>query len=310
MSYLAQWLATLFHDDDVLANRLITVAAPDGSGDPIVVPADQLPTFPNHGRTLLLNLLAGDLRQPYEEYISPQFRPLTLSSSLTALRRHLFGVNPDRLGLNYWINQYMLVAHTTELNEYVVGLDPRITYLGNPPPTSFGDEVFGVQIAAAPGTTAELYLQGDSGLAVDRNGRLQYRWQVAVGSNEVTMSLQTPPARVITEAYSVSDGLSDSHTLPGSLLQVRFPEGSAGSQWVVTVTARPANNLGDIVAQLRTAADVSFDEVFGVGTIVGNTEPFLTFRNLWRDHPESLYSFGGLLCAAMYQTELLRRGGL
>ncbi len=311
MSYLAQWLSILFRDDDEFVNRQISITLPPGQGGPITVPASQLPTYPNHGRTLLLNLMAGDLRQPFEQYISPEYSPLALPDSVRDLRRQLFGTNADRLGMNYWVNQFMLATHTTELNEYVLGLDPRITYLGNGSRNEFAQNVFGVNISRAPGTTRDLFLLGNHDMVVSRNGRLRYSWLVTiVDDTTVTLQLQNAPSRTVTEQYVNVYGLSDPHTLPGSRLRVCFPIDAVGSQWTITATARPSQSLADIVSNLRSANSVSFDEIFGLGTVVGATEPFQTFRNLWLYHPELPYQLSGLLCAAIYQTELARRGGL
>src|SRR5690606_37703460 len=81
----------------------------------------------NHVRTLLLGL-PGAASPGYqtagEEFVDPTFQPVALPTYLAAVRRTLFGVDPDRLMLNYRLKQLLEVIHATELAEYVTFLDP------------------------------------------------------------------------------------------------------------------------------------------------------------------------------------------
>lgn len=76
----------------------------------------------NHARTLLLNKAASATQG---EYIDPEFLPQTLPEWLTNIYRCIFDgvVDPEMR-----IRQIMQILHLTELRDYVLELDPRITY--------------------------------------------------------------------------------------------------------------------------------------------------------------------------------------
>ncbi len=76
--------------------------------------------------------------------------------------------------------------------------------------------------------------------------------------------------------------------------------------WEASVDLRPTLDLGQIVAGLSQSGEENMLRVFGVGSPLGATEPFLTFRKLWSTHPELPYRLGGLLLAMIYQMERLR----
>jgi hypothetical protein len=85
----------------------------------------------NHIRTLLLNR-DGDhgygYDYPGEEFVLPTFRAKTVPTFLKGALRSLFGSNPDRLYLNYRMRQIASLLHSTELEEFVVLPDSRVTY--------------------------------------------------------------------------------------------------------------------------------------------------------------------------------------
>ena len=97
----------------------------------------------NHVRTLLLNRgRDGTPRtSPGEEYVPPTFAPRALTTPLRTAFTTLYGGDPDRLMLNYRLRQLTALLHSTELEEYVLAKDPRVTYL--PLDGAFFDGVFG-----------------------------------------------------------------------------------------------------------------------------------------------------------------------
>lgn len=301
---------SFFQIFETMGPNVVPAVTPPGDtsgGGPEFPPPDTFGlTYPNHARTLLLNVAAGVLSDPGEEYISPRFAPLVLPGPVQNVRPHLFGTSPDRLGLNYWAYQYLLALHTTELHEFVVSLDPRVTYFGHGHPEFFDDRFFRTTVIGDPGTEEELFLFGDFDISADLSGRLNYSWRVTVDNVQITMVSQYPQ-RTVVESYVVTDGLSDPHRLPGTTWTVRFPAAAVGGSWTITSTRRPRYGLNDIAADVATMSRADLEQLFLQGTRYGNQEPFVTFRNLWFDHPELLYRLGGLLLATIYHTELSRR---
>ncbi len=99
----------------------------------------------NHARTLLLNR-SGDKRpgitaavnsQPesssffMEEYVPPLFHPVVLPAALAYAHGLLFGQGADDAYVNFRAAQYMRILHSTEFVDYVLALDPRVTYFAN-----------------------------------------------------------------------------------------------------------------------------------------------------------------------------------
>src|ERR1700733_15786498 len=86
----------------------------------------------NHVRTLLLNTPSAGLPAvgyPGFEFVDPAYAPRTLPTPLQDIYRLLFGDSPDQALLNWRLREYMGILHSSEVSEYVLALDPRITYL-------------------------------------------------------------------------------------------------------------------------------------------------------------------------------------
>lgn len=256
----------------------------------------------NHARTLLLNVSgtsSGVSSDPGAEFVLPTFRPITLPGYLQRTRNLLFGAQPDAVMLNYRARQYMGLLHSTELVEFVTELDPRITYDVLPRDDLF-DRLFTTTVRKLGSTTAVLSLVGDVG-SPGQSGRTYHSWRIDVTSGStVSVNRQTPPAAVSIQDYTISEGLSSLIQLTGSGLQARFSEG-VGSEWFVESYSRPSQDLGTIAANLRVIGEDTLLQLFGVGTAKGGEEPFTTFYQLWKKHPELPYQLGGLLLAWIYQ---------
>ncbi len=244
----------------------------------------------NHVRTLLLN---RDGRSgpgpdfPGEEPVPAAYRVVLLPPAVTAARSVLFGQDPDRVYLNYRLQEYMTLLHATELVEHVLAFDPRVTY-----------ETAAPFPAAAFGTTtegSERILQVVGLPAADEAlGRLRTQWRVSVeAGGQATVSRETPPI-----AIGYYD-LAETPLLPLAGPLKCLPDPTAGSVWAVTATARPTRTLPDIVAALRqTVTEVREVQLFGANPV----EPYLTYRNLWAKHPALPYALGGLLLAVARRT--------
>jgi hypothetical protein len=81
----------------------------------------------NHVRTLLANAPANTADG--WEYVPADFTPRQLSSTISRIRRFVFGLQPTPTALNYRLRQVMQLLHATELETYVLAKDPRVTYL-------------------------------------------------------------------------------------------------------------------------------------------------------------------------------------
>jgi hypothetical protein len=62
-----------------------------------------------------------------EEFI-PEFTPVALPSYLQIARNILFGATPDKVFLNFRAYELLSLLHSTELEEFVLAADQRITY--------------------------------------------------------------------------------------------------------------------------------------------------------------------------------------
>lgn len=260
----------------------------------------------NHVRTLLLNRDGSRyLDGPGEEYVPQTYRQLDLPSYLQAVREILFGSRPDRLMLNYRLRQYLAVLHTAELEEFVLDLDSRITYpIGE---DDLFDDVFHATINALDDTNGTLYLLGEPS-SPDASGRTTLQFRITIDSGDTLTVKRYYPAAEFVENYTLTSGLSDPISLTGSGMQFRF-SGAVGDSWNVTVRTRPRWDLGQITASLANLSEPVFVQLFGVGSEKAKQEPFRTYLNLWRSHPELPYRLGGLLLAVAYRTDEIRTEG-
>lgn len=261
----------------------------------------------NHVRTLLLNR-DGDNTPgadfPGEQAVPVAYRELELPAYLDSVRARLFGATPDRAMLNYRLWQYMTVLHATELGDYVLDYDERVTYLGSTRTELFDPATFRPAVLPLTGSPeAELHIQG-SGDSPDASGRM--RFDIAIDiltSSTVQVQQKTPPAQSDVYTFTFTGGLSDRQPLGdtgyGFLLSTNGP----GYSWQVTGYNRPTYELGDIEMSLRGIGEPTILQLFGVNP----SEPLKTFRNLWQNHTEMPYRLGGLLLAVAHRTEQVRR---
>jgi hypothetical protein len=184
----------------------------------------------------------------------------------------------------------MPVLHDTELEEFVLAFDPRVTYWPQQQTQLFKD-AFQTKVSARLEGSGELspigILEPD-----ESSGRLRYHWRVDVTS-ETTVHVRSmlPPYREETQTYAKENQRSGLCSFIGSSLKFNFT-GPVGSSWYVVATAKPKRSMGDVLASLKDLVTAADDrEIFGVPP-TGNAA---TWYALWREHPHYAYQLGGLL---------------
>ena len=261
----------------------------------------------NHARTLLINVDGPNNPGPdffCEELVPVEYRQLALSSSLDQLRAILFGADPDRAMLNYRARQFMSLLHSTELEEYVLDLDPRITYdtPGDHDPALVS--TFEPQVRQIAGDAEySLYTQGTPA-PPDQAGIMQLQYDVDVlQTDTIEVKRQTPPPSSLIYDHSLSSGLSPAYILQGSGYSFKVNTDSPGARWLVDILLRPQWDLGQIAALIAMQGEPFILDLFSPWT----EEPWKTFYNLWLGNKEMPYRLGGVLLALIYKTEQVRR---
>jgi hypothetical protein len=253
---------------------------------------------------LLLNLPAS-AELPTGEYVPPEFRAVAVPTYLQQARDLLFGARPDAAMLDYRLRQYMAMLHATELAEFVVAADPRITYTA-------GDRAmadFGFAPAVIPiGHDRPLFIGGDRPTAA--GGRMAYAWQVTIlvagqpgPTAAVTRRSPTPGSAEHPIGY---DGdLSTEFPLDGSPLLARSGGGvvADGTTWNVGCLAPPGRDPGQVAADFAAAGGAILGGLFAGGA----AEPYATWAALWESAQPLPYRLGAILLAVAARTDDIRR---
>jgi hypothetical protein len=234
-----------------------------------------------------------------EEYVSPDYLPRQLPATFNKLRRIIFGGTPDRQMSNFRMYQLMQALHATELEEYVLQHDTRITYLPFDRSELLAN-AFGSTVSATPGTAGTLTVIG-APVPDETTGVIYQRWRVLVTNGTTVTINQLAPAAQTSQTvstYALTAGLSNLIALPASTLLFNF-SGTPGDEWFVEAIAKPTRNMAEILVALQSAtSDEDETVIFGQPLV----EPYLTFSNLWRHHEEYAYQLGGLLLAMAFRT--------
>lgn len=261
----------------------------------------------NHARTLLLNLSGNDryfANIPGDELIPSSYSSQELPNYLRQLRAVLLGASPDRAMLNYRAAQLLELVESTELQQYVLDLDPRITYSS-----------YQLQLAA-PSTFEPVVTQygEDDPLKIltvigsptspDASGVSGYDYRVTLDGVNITIERLAPPPSTTQHVLSFTSGLSDVYPLPGSGYSVRVNTSTLDGGWSVKGFLRPTSTLNSLESALRKLGEPLFIQLFGVVDV----EPYLTFKNCWNNHPEFAYRLGGLVLAMIYRSQELLDG--
>ena len=259
-------------------------------------------SMPNMARTLLLNADGSQYQDTSAyayEYVPPYYRPVALPSELLTVRRALFGSEPDLAGMNYALWQYMRVLHSTEFDEYVYALDPRVTYLHD---KSHVDQQYGVTVANGGDA---LDFTGTPTLG-DGSGRMREMWRLVRAHPAYTIvNLRT--GRQATHYPTVVDNLTSYMPLTGHttyMVRVRLAVAGVQTSWHMSYLAAPAAEMGLVMR----AAAVGNIGAAAYAYLFPSRMPFTLFKQLWEQHTQLAYKLSGLLLALVYRTQELRTG--
>ena len=251
----------------------------------------------NHIRTLLLNNVnaptLGEVAQP------PEFRMVTLPPVLVAVRARLFGSNPDRAMLNYRLAQLMPLIATTELQEYVLAPDQRLTYTAAGTTDLFSATAFTPTPVTAYG--GDLVVGGTPN-GPEPTGRLLQDFVVTATETQVTVEGTAPSSWAQTWTPTAGAGLFPPVDLGNSGYTVTAP--AAPGAWSLTFYLRPQWTLGQVGAVLHVLSPAVLTALFGTAA----AEPYQTFSNCFYNHPQLAYQLGGLALALAYRTDEARQG--
>jgi hypothetical protein len=259
----------------------------------------------NHVRTLLLNPALPGVSSHYvgDEFVPEGYGQLSIPSKFDRVRKIVFGPAADRWMMNYRLAEIMTMLHTTELEEFVLEFDPRVTYW---PPTKRGifDAAFGVTVVPEH-STAGSYATIQEIVQESVSGQLYEEWHVTVGAGSTfTIRRNSKPISTTTGSFTLTGGLSEGILLQGSNLLIRLENPSSGDSYLVKSLKRPQHDLAAVAEQLRTGMGAETQAELFYRT----SEPFKTFSNLWFDHDQLAYKFGGLILALAHHLDELRTG--
>lgn len=258
--------------------------------------------MPNMARTLLLNKSGESqlVNSFAHEYVPPYYRAVTLPTGLMTIRRALFGSNPDFAGLNYSVWQYMRILHSTEYEEWVYDLDPRITYLGKKSivDTEFGPSVDengeALQFAGAPGLGS-------------MEGRLYESWSIEQLAPALYRITNLRTRRSEDHVVSLTDGFTNFMPMTGHRdFIVRIQTALATvTKWTVQYLAAPTAQMDPVnrAAQASNIGIEAYNELFP------SRDPYKLFKQLWEQHSLFPYKMSGYLLALIYRTEEIRVAG-
>jgi hypothetical protein len=238
-----------------------------------------------------------------EEFVPTTFKALELPTYLQLIRERLFGSRPDRAMLNYRAWQFMRLIHAAELEQFVVDLDPRFTYVDSLRTDLFTPETYEPVVTQIGGDPAELFIQSGPA-APDTVGQVRHRYKVDIlSTTTVAVTQQTIPQGQEISEFALTDGVSGRIDLGDSGYGVLLSTDLPSAAWNVEVFNQPTFDLGQIALALETVGEPALVQLFGLG----NAEPFVTFRNLWRDSNEVPWKLGGLLLAVIYRMDEILR---
>jgi hypothetical protein len=178
-----------------------------------------------------------------------------------------------------------------------VDLDPRITYELN----DTASIAEGFSYTQTSGSENQLgFITADYDSAI--TGQMLHEWLGTFAAGTIALTKMYKPA-VASQSVSFSGGISSLIPLPLSPFNIRIKNLTA--KWLMQYLAVPTKDLGQILADIDNLGEETLTSLFGIGTLTGKTEPFLTFYNLWRTSPYTAERLGAVVMAMIYQTDKL-----
>jgi hypothetical protein len=258
----------------------------------------------NHGRTLLLNR-SGDKRPDptyfLEEYIPEDYRSIELPDMLTRIYEKLIGADSDNAYANYvtWI--ILRAIHGTEYAVALTDLDQRITYLHDRDVPPFGFEILSTdhpEIAIHP--SSAFY---DN--AIRR--KLYHRWLMHAETGSFVTITDMTGEGVTQQSVAGTSGLTEPITLsaPDRLtIKLGTYPIPVGGNWEFEGVLSSSYGLPEIVADLESMGSLAEEAVLG-----SKTEPYPTFKKLWKEHILLQYRVAGYMLGYIYKAEEARLNG-
>ena len=280
------------------------------------------------------------------EYMPETFRPAALSPALATIYKVLFGTKPDMYFLNLRARELLAYIHQTELAAYAYKLDPRVTYATTTDAPFFENAKPRITIVQTAGLPLPLSW-GGAFSASDATGITTKQFEIVVSETNSLHSIslrevnsaalatvialpdptQTPTIQlpetnlqfkinlqattdvyallteledvIVAEQYAPETGLGlDPAVVTGTGVQAGL-----SARWLLTARANPNPAITTLLPILEILGEPLFLELFGVASV----EPYVTFKNLWFDHPLSAYRLAGLVLAFIYRAEELRK---
>lgn len=240
----------------------------------------------NHARTLILNA-SGDRRLALgvdgEEYVPPTYVSMNLTGYMAMLHSMLMGSNPDAGFENAMLAQYMQALHSVDdAEEYILGLDPRVTYLRS---DGYLVPAGSIEIVRLTGTSRLLTTGSAAADAV--RGTTLYFVRITRSLGKVT-------------AFNMATG--EQRSVDGNSIEfsgVRF-HATGDGMWDVKMRAAPNRTIADVIATLDSRRS-EYAELWR-GTQV-------RFNTWWMRGQTSIIRISGLLCAFVERMNGMRNGG-
>jgi hypothetical protein len=255
----------------------------------------------NHARTLLMNVSGSSgffSGYPGEELIPPSYNAITLPTYLSSIRMRMFGADPDRVMLNYRVAQLLTLIESTELQQYVVALDPRLTYTGTA--NRLASKSLFVPSISQQNGSAQLTLIGEP-LSPDASGHSAYSYRVELSGGNAIVTRNTFPSVEEVTPVVLTSGLSQEISLPLSGYRFRV-NASSNAAWNINGFFRPTLDLTAVARGFQSLGEPYLLQLFGSASV----EPYTTFQNCWKTHPDFAYRLSGFVLALIYRTEELR----
>lgn len=297
----------------------------------------------NHARTLLLNSSAASATNhgASAEYVPNNFSPVKLPNALEIVRRALFGVSGTANdAVLFRVRELLRYIHETELGDYIYALDSRVTYWPETS-TSALAALQQIYVRQTAGVKQTLAVGGSLSNTSQRTNTLE---QYIVTLTDTDFSARSTTSSEPSTSVLLSGGLIPALRLPATSLKVvpnglsalappefpatatelddilifedyaapnviadesaeaGTPEAATDSVWSVTVLSRPQSAITTLLPILEMLGEPVLLELFGVADI----EPYVTFKNLWFDHPLPVYRLAGFVLALIYRTDSIR----